>query len=1338
MKPSRTFTLLSALSLAAVGLAAPAAQAAPGTQAAGTARAAAAGPVPLSQAFDNVGVTTAAASGRGNLDGTGDSFDRVKLAGDGISPGATLVHDGLTLRWPDVAPGQPDNALADGQAVAVHGRGNTLGLAATSTGGATSGTLTVTYTDGTAATATVNVANWVSTTAAPAPAGGESDLLATTGGWNPGGSTPVSLSYLSVPLSPAKTVASVTLPAVGDSVGHTTPALHVFALAVGTVTDRAADGPGALSYYDEARKDCVGTAPGTGSKTWYTVADGMLSDVYYPTIDNTDVHSLEYLVTDGSSFTDIQPRDMTYTVSALGASGLACQVTAKAKDGAYQIVTDYLTDPGRNSVVMRVRFDPLTAAAASDHLYARLQPLVNGHGGGGSENAGADSATTVQTAGGPVPVDYSTNSFTEATNRTFATPAYLALAASRPFPATGNGFAGQPSDGLTQLTTSHTLTGHQNASDGDVTSTVELPAGTQGPGTTLVLGFGPTETAAVSTAEASARSPFSATLGAYDGQWQRYDATLKRPPASINGLGATETAKADADYWLSANVIKASLDKTFPGAAAAGLASPWGQAVPAGNAVNGLATYFGSYRETFSRDAYETFTGFLTDGDLADARAIDEFLFGRQQLADGSLPRNSLPNGKAAPDTGGLQLDETAYPILMAWQAGLGGDHALYLNHVKPAAEFLVAHGPSDGVERWEEQTGFSPSTIAAEIAGLVAAAQIAGQNGDPASARVFDATADEFQRDVIAETVTTDGPDSASPYFIRLSKTGDPNAAISYSLGNGGPTLDQRSVIDAGFLELGRLGELPPNSALMTNSLKVVDATIAASTPSGTGYHRYNGDGYGDADGTGQPWPTTDTGTGHPWPVLSGERAEHDLTVGDLTGATGVAGQLGFMLTSASGVGLVPEQVWEQPDLPASPYGSDPATASIGFTDGQPAGSAAPLTWATAQEVRLILDLGAGRLLEQPSIVADRYVTRTQSQTPLSLTAPVAETGSAVAAQATVPQATVDGSTETVTGTAAPGARVDIAVSDIQVSDGTAATSTVTAGPSGGFTATVPVTAGDQSHVEVTATAAGGGTNAAGFDVTSLATPGTVVLNATGPADGGAGPGNFALPTATSGGALVFPAGSFTITDFRVARAATTTSIQVGIKDLTNPFSGAAGFSLQLVDLYIRQPGLAAYDYSTAATYPSRNYSIAAADAWSQSIEVDGFGRAQWQTALGAAPGAITSVSGNPASGQITITVPTADLGTVGSGWTFTVALAGQDGFGTDDARAFTATPGDYTFGVCSAAEAAQSPEPAVCQVAPAAEPEVLDSVPPAGVTLAGELNVLTGPAVLQGVVVP
>ena len=278
------------------------------------------------------------------------------------------------------------------------------------------------------------------------------------------------------------------------------------------------------------------------------------------------------------------------------------------------------------------------------------------------------------------------------------------------------------------------------------------------------------------------------------------------------------------------------------------------------------------------------------------------------QLPNGSFPRNGLLNGAAAPDTGGLQLDETADPILAAWQAGLAGDHALYTSHIRPAADFLVANGPADGVERWEEQTGFSPSTMADEVAGLVAAAAIARVQGDTASARVFLATADDFRRLILKTTVTDNGPLSSSPYFIRISKNGDPDSAFSYTLGNGDPTsFDQRSVVDQGFLELTRLGELPASDPVVTNSLAVAAATIDSATPSGTGVLRYNGDGYGDCEKSvfndcsvdGEPWATNNQGTGHPWPVLSGENAEYQILAGSSSAATS---DLGFMLQSACG----------------------------------------------------------------------------------------------------------------------------------------------------------------------------------------------------------------------------------------------------------------------------------------------------------------------------------------------------------------------------------------------------------------------------------------------------
>ena len=133
-----------------------------------------------------------------------------------------------------------------------------------------------------------------------------------------------------------------------------------------------------------------------------------------------------------------------------------------------------------------------------------------------------------------------------------------------------------------------------------------------------------------------------------------------------------------------------------------------------------------------------------------------------------------------------------------------------------PAADFLVAHGPSDGAERWEEQTGYSPSTIAAEIAGLTAAAAIARVNGDPVHAQIYQATADDFARNIKAWTVTTNGPyisASVPSYFIRIAKSADPNSGDSVNLGNGSlPSVDQRSLVDAGFLELVRLGVLPAN----------------------------------------------------------------------------------------------------------------------------------------------------------------------------------------------------------------------------------------------------------------------------------------------------------------------------------------------------------------------------------------------------------------------------------------------------------------------------------------------------------------------------------------------
>ncbi len=1072
------------------------------------------------------------------------------------------------------------------------------------------------------------------------------------------------------------------------------------AAAPAAAPDAAApDGPGALSHFDRARKDCLGTARNRTSKVWYTVANGVLSDVYYPTVDNTNVETLQYVVTDGATFTDLQTRDTTYTVRPLDPSGMSCRVTTTANSGRYRIVTDYVTDPGRDALLLRVRFEPLVPGDLQ--LYLRFDPTVNGNGGGGGGNGGADTGTVDTSTGHPVPVAIDTVTATNAANRDYAQPVFAALDASTPFVEVSNGFAGTSSDGLTQLDRDHALTAtYTDAAQGNLVQTarVDLSAGQE---LTLALGFGNGQSQAVGTAGAALRTGFGRARARYALGWAGYDAGLVPPPLRFPGLGGAAALELRRVYHLSANVLKASEDKTFPGAIVASLASPWGQAVSAGDPNN---TYFGSYREVFSRDLYETFTGLLLAGDLATARDTVRFLFERQQLPDGSMPRNSLVNGRPAPDTFGVQLDEVTYPILMALQAGLT-DQAFYRDHVKRAADFAISHGPSFGSERWEEQDGFSPSTIAAEIAGLIAAADIAASNGDQASARVYRGVADDFQRSVKGWTVTSNGPNSPDPYFIRLSKTGDPNAAIVYNVGNGGPTLDQREVIDAGFLELPRLGILPADDPDVLRSLPVVDDAIRRDTASGPGWHRYNGDGYGDGDSDGHPWAPTGRGNGHLWPVLAGERAEHHISLGDDTTASSL---LDSMRRFASGFGLIPEQGWENPNLPPSPFGTPPDVASIGFVNGKPVGSASPLTWSAAQFVRLVRDIAAGRLLEQPASTVRRYVTNQQQQTTLQVTEPQDRTA-------------VPGSPVTVSGTSAAGNTVDVSATNIDANSANT-TVTATAAADGSWSVDVPIEGGT-IVLDVVATSPAGATAHQRRTVVFDFTPGTVLLDTADPTGDDNGPGNYAYPTSTN-----FRPGAFDIERFQVLDNGTDVVFRLQTRNLSPTFGSPLG--AQLVDVYVRDPGAAST--STAASFPQRNYQIAAGSAWSRLIEVQGFGQ-RYIDATGATLGTVT-IRANEISRFITFSVPKSTLGQPGPGWGFTVVLTGQDGFSQDQARGFAPTPQEFLFGVCASA----LPDPH-CAVDPGTVPKAIDVITPAGVSQADELDYLVHqPVVLQAVTIP
>ena len=315
-------------------------------------------------------------------------------------------------------------------------------------------------------------------------------------------------------------------------------------------------------------------------------------------------------------------------------------------------------------------------------MFVRLDPLAGGTGGGGTQNSGGNTRQLVDDHGSSIPVASNTNTTTQAVEPRLRGPdvrgARILRRLLRRERRLRRHRERRPVDARLDPRALTTYTGARTGTSRSPPDSTSRADGHRHARARLRDDPG----GALSTdRDAAADGRFGRARHTYERQWRRYDASLTRPRRELAG-------PRGAQYYRSVNVVKASEDKTFPGAIAAGLASPWGQSVPAGNATNGKPTYFGSYREVFARDLYEAFAGLLVAGDVRTARDATRFLFMRQQQPDGSMPRNSLLNGKVAPDTGGLQLDETSYPILMAWQSGLAGDGALYRNHIDPGRRF--------------------------------------------------------------------------------------------------------------------------------------------------------------------------------------------------------------------------------------------------------------------------------------------------------------------------------------------------------------------------------------------------------------------------------------------------------------------------------------------------------------------------------------------------------------------------------------------------------------------------------------------------------------------------
>ena len=717
-----------------------------------------------------------------------------------------------------------------------------------------------------------------------------------------------------------------------------------------SIQAQAPGGPGANADWLPANKTGFGTSYTTASNVWFTLQGGRLSEVYYPRLDIPSVRNLDFVITDGQSFAQRAqdaPTSTRLVSPHLGQrkngddpESLTYQIVNTDASNRWQLTTTYVTDPSRPTLLINVEFTSLNGQTYQ--VYAVYQPQLNNpllnaplsESGVTQGNALLASDAQMQVATG--------------------------LVASPAFSETSNGYLGT-SDGWTDLSQHFQLTAHySSAPDGTVVQTGRLPlTGLWGSRrVTLALGFAGSESVAMATANASLETGFEQLSQAYAESWVHYLDSLNNPPPTLF------TKHQRQLYAVSAMVIAASEDKTHRGAFIASPTMPWGFGT-------GLDSPSDAYHLVWSRDEYEMVTALIADGDLAGAGRALDFLFDVQQKTDGSFPQNSKVDG--TPVWGGLQLDEVGDPIVLAYK--LGRKDPATWSHVKRAADFLVNFVSTDGFaapytpgERWENQSGYSPSSTASEIAGLVCAADIAQANGDAASAQLYLLTADSWQSQLEKWMVTTNGPFSKLPYYLRLTKNGMPNVGTTYSLGDSGPSsIDQRAVADAGFLELVRLGIKPADDGVIINSLKVVDAQLATTTPNGTFWHRYNFDGYGETE-KGKPWGVNPADSfithGRLWVIFAGERGEYDLAADNLFGAEA---HLVAMSRTANDGDLLPEQVWDR----------QPPAGQPGFASGTGTTSATPLAWTHAQFIRLAFDIAAGRLLEQPEVVARRYLHR-------------------------------------------------------------------------------------------------------------------------------------------------------------------------------------------------------------------------------------------------------------------------------------------------------------------------------------------------------------------------
>jgi glucoamylase len=685
-------------------------------------------------------------------------------------------------------------------------------------------------------------------------------------------------------------------------------------------------GPGLQPRWTSSAKDTVGTAYSASSRVWYTVSHGILNEVYYPTIDRPQIRDMELLITDGETFFQEEKRALKAHFEYVDSDSLAVRLTSTDPQDRYTLYKEIISDPHHPVIMIRVRLEGDEEVLKRLKVYALLAPHLEGGGWG-------NSGRIADVAGQRVLLAWKNGTS-------------LAMAADCGFSRASCGYVGT-SDGWQDLQNFKMDWEFGSAMDGNIALIGEVDAA-QHREFTIAIGFGEGHHAALFGAIGALSDPFDLHLKRFIDQWHRA-ATPRELAVKSQDRGRL--------LEISHNVLLTHEDKLYSGAFIASASIPWGGYKSDED--------LGGYHLVWTRDMVHTASALLACGRVDTARRALVYL-ACSQKPDGGFAQNFWIDG--TPYWTGIQLDEVAFPIILAWRLwkvdGLG-DFDVF-PFVERAAAYLVRYAPITQQERWEENAGYSPSTLAAVISGLICAADIARARESLEMARFLEEHSDWLQSHLEDWTVTNDGvlhPEIKRHYMrVRPPECGEPYAhegcgRETIHISNRGPgersEFEAREVMDSGFLELVRYGVRRADDPLIVDSLKVVDHVLKVETPMGPCWRRYNHDGYGQRHDGG---PFLGWGQGRAWPLLTGERGHYELAAGH-----DVAPYVKAMEQFASEGGMFPEQIWDGPE-------------TDGWRLGMATGAAMPLVWAHSEYLKLLRSAADGRVFDRISAVEKRY----------------------------------------------------------------------------------------------------------------------------------------------------------------------------------------------------------------------------------------------------------------------------------------------------------------------------------------------------------------------------